>query len=212
MEVAKRPPWAATQTRFLLHRRWWLVCLTLLSSCHKLDVTRLEHLCHKYEHQCVVIISPCHPRAKVLSPLSQPQLDAAMTMVTGAIFQLGRHVTSPITLQYLQRNYHVIKDAFLVLPLGYFDNFRKHVLGGTGWTVAMAQMLHKPLYVFDADMEQWYWWNPTLGQYQPSEGMTETQVCNPTLQDHTAIVETQEQVSVIYPTLDNLFNNNSQAM
>ena len=107
----------------------------------------VEHLCHKYQHQCVVIIPPCHPRAKVLSPLSQPQLDAAMTMVTGAAYQLGHHVTSPITFQYLQRNYHVIKDASLVLALGYFDDVHKHVLGGTGWTVAMNQMLHKPLCV-----------------------------------------------------------------
>ena len=126
----------------------------------------------------------------------------------GAAFRLGRHVQSPITLQYIQRNYHVIKDASLVLALGYFDRLRKHVLGGTGWVVVMAQMLHKPLYVFDVAMEQWYWWNPTLENYQPCEGMTETPICNPTLQDHTAIVGTREQASVIYPTLDNLFNNN----
>ena len=172
----------------------------------------VEHLCHKYQQTCVVIIPPCHPRAKVLSPLSQPQLDAAMTMVTGAASRLGRHVTSPITLQYIQRNYHVIKDASLVLALSYFDRLRKHVLGGTGWTVVMAQMLHKPLYVFDVDMEQWYWWNPTLENYQPCEGMTETQVCNPTVQDHTAIVGAREQASAIYPTLDNLFKQYSQAV
>jgi len=121
-------------------------------------------------------------------------------------------VTSPITLQYVQSHYHVIKDASLVLALGYFDRLRKHVLGDTGWTVAMAQMLHKPLNVFDVVMEQWYWWNPTLKNYQPCEDMTETQVCNPTLQDHTAIVGTREQASAIYPTLDNLFKHYSQAV
>ena len=135
-----------------------------------------------------------------------------MTIVTGAAFRLGHHVTSLITLKYLRRNYHVSKDASLVLALGYFDTLRKHVLGLTRWTVAMAQMLKKPLYVFDVDMEKWYWWNPTLEEYQPCEGMTETQVCNPTLQDHTAIVGTREQASVIYPTLDSLFNNHSQAV
>jgi len=101
----------------------------------------------------------------------------------------------------------VIRNASLVLALGYFDDLRKHVLGGTGWTVAMAQMLNKPLYVFDFDMEQWYWWNPTLGQYQPYEGMTDTQMSLPTLQDHTAIFGTREDVPVVYPTLDALFNN-----
>ena len=77
-----------------------------------------------------------------------------------------------------------------MLALGYFDELRKHVhvLGGTGWSVAMAQIFGKPLYVFDLDMEQWYWWNPTLQHYQPCEGMTEEQIALPTLQDHTAIV------------------------
>ena len=61
----------------------------------------------------------------------------------------------------------MIKPASLVLDLGYFDELRNHVLGGTGWSVAMAQLLLKPLYAFDLDMEQWYWWNSTLHIYQP---------------------------------------------
>ena len=141
--------------------------------------------------------------------LDPADLDAAMPIVTLAAFQLGRHVTHPITLQYLQRNYHVIKPASLVLVLGYFDELRKHVLGGTGWSVAMAQLLLKPLYVFDLDMGQWYWWNPTLQQYQPCEGMTEEQIRLPTLQDNTAIVGTREEDKAVYPTLDALFQRAS---
>ena len=145
--------------------------------------TNVEHLCHKYGHPFVVFIPPCHPRAKSLAPLTQPDLDAAMPIVTRAPFHLGRRVSHPITPPYLQRNYHVIKPASLVLALGYFDELRKHVLGGTGWSVAMAQILLKPLHVFDLDMEQWYWWNPTLQQYQPCESMTEEQISLPTLQE-----------------------------
>ena len=126
-------------------------------------------------------------------------------VVRQVAFRLGRHVSHPITLQYLQRNYHVIKPASLVLALGYFDELRKHLLGGTGWSVAMAQILGKPLYVFDLDMEQWYWWNPTLQQYQPCEGMTEEQIALSTLQDNTAIVGTREEDKAVYPTLDALF-------
>ena len=81
----------------------------------------VEHVCHKYGHSCVVFIPPCHPRAKSLAPLTQPDLDASMPFVTRAAFQLGRHVSHPITLQYLQHNYHVIKPASSVLALGYFD-------------------------------------------------------------------------------------------
>ena len=115
--------------------------LTIYTGGAKGVDTHVEHVCHKYGHSCVVLIPPCHPRANSLAPLTQPDLDAAMPFVTRAAFQLGRHVSYPITLQYLQRNYHVIKPASLVLALVYFDELRKHVLGGTGWSVARAQLL-----------------------------------------------------------------------
>ena len=63
--------------------------------------THVEHKCHKYGHPCVVFIPPCYPRAKSLAPLSQPDLDAAMPIVTWAAFHLGQHVSHPITLHYL---------------------------------------------------------------------------------------------------------------
>jgi len=153
--------------------------LTIYTGGAKGVDTHVERLSHLYGHSCEVFIPPCHPRAKSLAPLTQPDLDAATPAVTQVAFRLGRHVSHPITLQYIQRNYYVIKPASLVLALGCFDELRKHVLGGTGWSVAMAQILGKPLYVFDLDMEQWYWWNPTLQQYQPCEGMTEEQITLP---------------------------------
>ena len=72
----------------------------------------------------------------------------------------------------------------------------------------MAQLLGKPLYVFDVDREQWSWWNPTTQQYLPCEGMTGEQIALPTLQDKTAIVGTREEDQAIYPTLEALFKNN----
>jgi len=55
-------------------------------------------------------------------------------------------------------------------------------------------------------MDQWYWWNPTLQEYQPCEGMTDLQIAHPTLQDKTAIVGTCEETASVYPTLDKLFS------
>ena len=104
--------------------------LTIYTGGAKGVDTHVEHVCHQYGQSCVVIIRPCHPRAKSLLPLTQLDLDAAMPMVTRAAFQLGRHVSNPITFQYLQRSYHVIKPASLVLALGYYDELRKHALGG----------------------------------------------------------------------------------
>ena len=167
--------------------------------------THVERLCHLYGHTCVVFIPPCHPRSKSLTPLTQSELDAATSMVTQVAFRLGRQIHHPISLQYIQRNYHVIQPASLVLALGHFDELGKHLLGGTGWSVVMAQQLGKPLYVFDVDKEQWFWWNPDTQQYQPCDGMTETQIALPTLQDKTAIAGTREEDPVLYPTLEALF-------
>ena len=62
-----------------------------------------------------------------------------------------------------------------------------------------------PLHVFDVDKKQWSWWNPDTQQYQPCDGMTETYIALPTLQDKTAIVGTREEDQAIYPTLEALF-------
>ena len=72
--------------------------LTIYTGSAKGLDTHMEHLYHKYGHSCVVFIPPYHPRAKSLAPLTQPDLDAAIPIVTQAAFQLGRHVSHPITL------------------------------------------------------------------------------------------------------------------
>ena len=128
--------------------------LTIYTGGAKGVDTHVERLCYLYGHSCVVLIPSCHHRAKSLAPLTQPDLDAATPTFSQAAFRLGRHVSHHITLQYLQRNYYVIKPASLVLALAHFDESRKHMLGGTGWSVAMAQLLGKALYVFDVNMEQ----------------------------------------------------------
>ena len=85
--------------------------LTIYTAGAKGVDTHVEHLCHKYGHSCVVFIPPCHPRVKSLAPLTQPDLDAAMPIVTRNAFHLVRHVSYLITLPCSQRNYHVIKPA-----------------------------------------------------------------------------------------------------
>ena len=97
--------------------------LTIYTGGAKGVDTHVERLCHLYGHSCVVLILPCHPRAKSLAPLTRPDLDAATPTVTQAAFRLGRHVSHPITLQYPQRNYYVIKPASLVLRWGILTSY-----------------------------------------------------------------------------------------
>lgn len=115
-------------------------------------------------------------------------MDRATNFVLQPANYLGKAVSSPIILQYLQRNYHIVKPASQVLALSYFDQYRKHVQGGTGWSVAMAQLMNKPVHVYNPIYEEWNWWNQTTRQWEQCEDMRENYIPIPRLQDHTAIV------------------------
>ena len=132
------------ETDFLIFQ---IMPLTIYTRGAKGVDTPVERLCHLSGHLCVVVIPPCHPRVKSQTPLTQTHLDEATPTVTRAAFRLGRQVSHPISLQYVQRNYHVVKPASLVVDMSYFDECRKHVMGGMGWSVVMAQILGKPLCV-----------------------------------------------------------------
>ena len=95
--------------------------LTIYTGGAKGVDTHVKRLCHLYGHTCVVLIPPCHPRAKSLALLTQSDLDAAAPTVTQAAFRLGRKIHHPISLQYIQWNFHVIQPASLVLAVGHFD-------------------------------------------------------------------------------------------
>ena len=69
--------------------------LTIYTGGAKGVDTHVERLCHLYGHSCVVLIPPCHPRAKSLKPLTQSDLDAATPTVTQAAFRLGRQIHQP---------------------------------------------------------------------------------------------------------------------
>lgn len=64
----------------------------------------------------------------------------------------------------LQRNYYIIKDADVVLALGYFEDPEKQILqGGTGWTVQMAIDAKKPVQVYIEESGWYDWWYGPYG-------------------------------------------------
>ena len=79
-----------------------------------------------------VLIPPCHPRKASIQPLTRQQLAEAIPVTTQVAFRLGKQLTSPISTQYIHRNYHVVKQADMVLAFTCFSPERKVCLGGTG--------------------------------------------------------------------------------
>ena len=76
-----------------------------------------------------VLIPPCHPRSKILPPLTSVQLAEATPIrlqVTARLNKVNKHLKSPISLQYIHRNYHVLKEPDMVLAftLGTLSNRR----------------------------------------------------------------------------------------
>jgi len=149
----------------------------MMASCSALRIysggakgvdTAAERLCHQYGHECVVYIPPCDVRARQkrslsppwgnpIQPLTYKELHEAGPYALQASVHLGKRVTDPITQQYICRNWHIIKDASLVLAFGHLDTQKEHVQGGTGWTVDMAKARPIPIYVFDLERDEWFW-------------------------------------------------------
>ena len=65
-----------------------------------------EKLARHYGLPVQVLIPPCHPRRASIQPLTRQQLAEAIPVTTQVAFRLGKQLTSPISTQYIYRNYH----------------------------------------------------------------------------------------------------------
>ena len=155
-----------------------------------------ETLAKHYNLDVHVLVPPCHPRSKTIRPLSYADLAEANPWIQRAEFTLNKRLTDPISRQYIQRNYCVIRDVDMVLAFTVFQPSRtvfglqvnKTCMGGTGWAVEFAKMLRKTLYVYALDLNFWFWFNHDEGVFEQCDGMSETQICLPTFMPTTAIV------------------------
>ena len=178
----------------------------ILSGASKGFDQMVAHLCAKYpEHKHLICIRPSDPQAKSVVPLTQAQLNVGMPEVQRAGLVLGRIVTKPATWPYLQRNAHLLSHAKQVFAFGRFDDMRKHVEGGVGWTVQMAKQRNVLLFVFDLDFEEWWWWDPKDTCFQRCEGMSEDWIALPTLAGMCTLVGSQDTPPSVLPYLERLF-------
>ena len=147
-----------------------------------------EKLVRHYGLPVHVLIPPCRPRKASVLPLTRQQLAEAIPITTQVAHRLNKRLTDPISLQYIHRNYHVVKQADLVMAFTWFAPERKFCMGGTGWGVEMAKVLNKVLYVYDVEQNIWFWYNPKEDFFYACEQMSEEQYALPTLVQKTAII------------------------
>jgi len=147
-----------------------------------------EKLARHYGLWIDVLIPPCHPRKHSIPTLTHQQLAEAIPTTNQAAVRLNKQIQNPISLQYIHRNYHVVKQAKMVLAFTHFQPDSKLCFGGTGWAVEMAKLLHKVLYVYDVQRNIWFWYNPLQDLFYACDQMSEEQYALPTLEHKTAIV------------------------
>ncbi|CAH3018244.1 unnamed protein product [Porites evermanni] len=134
-----------------------------------------------------ILIPPCHPRSKYLSPLTHSQLGEAIPIANQVSARLNKHLSNPISLQYIYRNYHVVQQAEMVLAFTSFQPESNLYFGGTGWAVEMAKLLKKILYV-DVQRNIWFWYRHDQDLFYACDQMSEEQFALPTFLPKTAIV------------------------
>ena len=135
-----------------------------------------------------VIIPPCHPRSKTVPPLTVTQLAEAIPIQKQVAARLNKQLENPISLQYIHRSYHVVKQADMVMAFANFQPESNVCFGGTGWAVEMAKLLNKILYVYDVEEQIGPWYRQDEDLFYACEQMSEEQFAVPTFLPKTAIV------------------------
>ena len=135
-----------------------------------------------------IFIPPCHPRSKYLSLLTHSQLGEAIPITNQVSNRFNKPLSNPISLQYIHRNYHVVKQAQMVLAFTSFQSESNLCFGGTGWAVEMAKLLNKILYVYDVQRHIWFWYRHDQDLFYACDQMSDEQFALPTFLPKTAIV------------------------
>ena len=113
-----------------------------------------------------------------------PKDDAEAALACQAVnSNFGRY--TPVAKAYLQRDYLIAKHSDNVIAFGYLNTGRSMVIGGTGWTVRLAQQMGKPVYLYHIPDEQWLMYDYQLKRFTSSP-------CRPVLKDKCAIVGSRE--------------------
>ena len=147
-----------------------------------------EKSARHYGLKVEVLIPPCHPRRASVQPLTHLQLAEAIPTTRQVAARLNKQLENPISLQYIHRNYHVVKQADMVLAFTCFQPESILCFGGTGWAVEMAKVLNKVQYVYDVQRNIWFWYNPNQDLFYACDQMSNEQYALPTLVQKTAIV------------------------
>lgn len=98
-------------------------------------------------------------RTRGAHPLTEQELAAGDVSLAYVSRRLRRgYGEGNVIRRVLQSLWHQVSRAQVVLVIGAIQEDGT-VTGGTGWSVELARMWNKRLWVFDQDKESWFRWN-----------------------------------------------------
>lgn len=98
-------------------------------------------------------------RTRGAHPLTEQELAAGDVSLAYVARRLRRgYGEGNMIKRVLQSLWHQVSRAQVVFVIGVIQEDGT-VTGGTGWSVELARMWNKRLWVFDQDKESWYRWN-----------------------------------------------------
>ena len=92
-------------------------------------------------------------------PLTKEDLEKTVYYFISAKVELGRNVTTPISVEYLQRNFYIAARADDVYAFGFLEGNNTQMNGGTGWTVEFVNQLGRPIFAIHLINKHWYKYN-----------------------------------------------------
>ena len=144
-----------------------------------------EHFARDFGLPVQILVPPCHPRSKYLT---NQQLGEAIPITNQVSARPNKPLSNPVSLQYIHRNYHVVKQAEMVLAFTTFQPESNPCFGGTGWAVEMAKLLKKILYVYDVQRNIWFWYRHDQDRFYACDQISEEQFALSTFLQKIAIV------------------------
>ena len=98
-------------------------------------------------------------RTRGSTVLKDRELAAGAVSLVYVSRRLHRHWDrTPLLRKVLQVLWHVVSHADQVFVVGVIQEDNT-VHGGTGWSVELARRWHKPVWVFDQEKENWFFWD-----------------------------------------------------
>jgi hypothetical protein len=98
-------------------------------------------------------------RDKNVTVLTEAQLERGHVSMEIVSAKMGRRYSNTDTIRKVfQVIFHMVNKGFQVFAIGWIKP-DKTVKGGTGWGVALAKFLNRPVSVFDQDSCKWFTWD-----------------------------------------------------